>query len=90
MTDATRTSTTSLELQSRFVMQNLKKTAAAAGIDLGKDIVRIYQWFTSPYPTMDGVRRGKHLAPHLDHSLSRHPERVHLRATTGLYRNGDS
>ena len=41
-----------LELQSRFVMQNLKKTADAAGIDIGKDLVRIYQWFTSPYPTM--------------------------------------
>ena len=47
-----------LELQSRFVMQNLKKTAEAAGLDIGKDIVRIYQWFTSPYPTMDEFAEG--------------------------------
>jgi enamine deaminase RidA (YjgF/YER057c/UK114 family) len=48
----------SLELQSRFVMQNLKRTADAAGIDIATDIVRIYQWFTSPYPTMDEFAEG--------------------------------
>ncbi len=47
-----------LELQSRFVMQNLQRTAEAAGIDIASDIVRIYQWFTSPYPTMDEFAEG--------------------------------
>lgn len=47
-----------LEIQSRYVMQNLQKTAAAAGIDISKDIVRIYQWFTSPYPTMEQFAEG--------------------------------
>jgi enamine deaminase RidA (YjgF/YER057c/UK114 family) len=47
-----------LELQSRYVMQNLQRTAEAAGIDIGSDIVRIYQWFTSPYPTMEEFADG--------------------------------
>ena len=60
-----------LELQSRFVLQNLKKTAAAAGIDLEKDIVRIYQWFTSPFPTMEEFADGNtwpriSITPYLD------------------------
>jgi enamine deaminase RidA (YjgF/YER057c/UK114 family) len=60
-----------LELQSRFVLENLKKTADAAGIDIGKDLVRIYQWFTSPYPTMDEFASGNtwpriSITPYLD------------------------
>lgn len=47
-----------LELQSRFVMSNLQKTAAAAGVDIARDVVRIYQWFTSPYPTMEELAEG--------------------------------
>jgi len=60
-----------LELQSRFVMDNLKRTAEAAGIDIGKDIMRIYQWFTSPHPTMDEFAEGNtwpriSITPYLD------------------------
>src|SRR5687767_736465 len=47
-----------LELQSRFVMSNLQKTAAAAGVDIARDVVRIYQWFTLPYPTMEELAEG--------------------------------
>ena len=47
-----------LELQSRFVMSNLQKTAEAAGVDIAQDVVRIYQWFTSPYPTMEELAEG--------------------------------
>ena len=46
------------ELQSRYVMENLKKTCDAAGIDIGKDVVRIYQWFVSPYPTDEEFAEG--------------------------------
>ena len=46
------------ELQSRFVLENLKKTSDAAGIDIGKDVVRIYQWFVSPYPTYEEFEQG--------------------------------
>jgi enamine deaminase RidA (YjgF/YER057c/UK114 family) len=60
-----------LELQSRFVLRNLKKTAEAAGIDLGHDLVRIYQWFASPYPTMEELAAGNtwpriSITPYLD------------------------
>lgn len=59
------------ELQSRYVMRNLKKTAEAAGIDIRKDLVRIYQWFTSPYPTPDEFEEGNtwpriSITPYLD------------------------
>ena len=52
-------------------MENLKKTAEAAGIDIGKDLVRIYQWFTSPYPTMEEFAEGNtwpriSITPYLD------------------------
>lgn len=40
-----------LELQSRFVLKNLADTLAAAGVDIATDLMRIYQWFVSPYPT---------------------------------------
>jgi enamine deaminase RidA (YjgF/YER057c/UK114 family) len=47
-----------LEIQSRFVLQNLQETLAAAGCDIGTDIVRIYQWFTSPHPTIEEFSNG--------------------------------
>lgn len=47
-----------LELQSRFVLENLQRTLAAAGCDISSDIVRIYQWFTSPHPTIEEFSRG--------------------------------
>ena len=40
-----------LELQSRYVLKNLAATLEAAGVDIATDLMRIYQWFTSPYPT---------------------------------------
>jgi enamine deaminase RidA (YjgF/YER057c/UK114 family) len=39
------------ELQSRYVLRNLAVTLRAAGCDIARDVVRIYQWFTSPHPT---------------------------------------
>ena len=51
-----------LEIQSRFVMSNLQRTVAAAGLDIGSDIMRIYQWFTSPYPTMSEFADGNRSA----------------------------
>jgi enamine deaminase RidA (YjgF/YER057c/UK114 family) len=47
-----------LEIQSRFVMNNVQRTVAAAGLDIGSDIMRIYQWFPSPYPTTDEFADG--------------------------------
>ncbi len=60
-----------LEMQSRFTMDNLAKTVAAAGCDISKDAVRIWQWFTSPYPTMDEFKAGNtwpriSITPYLD------------------------
>ena len=48
----------SLELQSRFTLANLAKTVQAGGCDIAKDAVRIWQWFTSPYPTMEEFKAG--------------------------------
>lgn len=47
-----------LTLQSRFVMSNVARTVAAAGLDLGRDTVRLWQWLTSPHPTMDAFAQG--------------------------------
>jgi enamine deaminase RidA (YjgF/YER057c/UK114 family) len=58
-------------LQSRFIMENLKKTLAAAGCDIATDVVRIYQWFASDYPTVEEYAEGNHwprisITPYLD------------------------
>ena len=60
-----------LELQSRYVLSNLQRTVAAAGLDIGSDIMRIYQWFTSPYPTTEEFAEGNtwpriSITPYLD------------------------
>jgi enamine deaminase RidA (YjgF/YER057c/UK114 family) len=47
-----------LELQSRYVLTNLARTLEAAGADIRRDLVRIYQWFTSPYPTPEEFEQG--------------------------------
>jgi enamine deaminase RidA (YjgF/YER057c/UK114 family) len=47
-----------LELQSRYVLSNLSRTLEAAGADIRRDLVRIYQWFTSPYPTYEEFEQG--------------------------------
>ena len=61
----------SLELQSRFTLANLAKTVQAGGCDIAKDAVRIWQWFTSPYPTMEEFKAGNtwpriSITPYLD------------------------
>jgi enamine deaminase RidA (YjgF/YER057c/UK114 family) len=60
-----------LELQSRFTLSNLAKTVQAGGCDIAKDAVRIWQWFTSPYPTMQEFKAGStwpriSITPYLD------------------------
>lgn len=46
-----------LALQTRFVMANVAKTVAAAGLDFGRDTARLWQWITSPYPTAEEFAR---------------------------------
>lgn len=58
-------------LQSRFVMETLKRTLTAAGADIASDIVRIWQWFPYDTPTMqqfaDGnLWPGLSISPYLD------------------------
>lgn len=60
-----------LELQSRFTLDNLAKTVEAAGMDMSKDTVRIWQWFTSAYPTPEEFKAGNtwpriSITPYLD------------------------
>ena len=47
-----------LRLQSDFVLKNLAALHEAAGMDMRTDVVRIYQWFASRYPTMDEFAGG--------------------------------
>lgn len=47
-----------LELQSRYMMRNIADTLAAAGVDIATDVMRIYQWFVSPHPTLDELAAG--------------------------------
>jgi enamine deaminase RidA (YjgF/YER057c/UK114 family) len=54
-----------LRLQSDFVLKNLAALHTAAGMDMRTDVVRIYQWFASPYPTMDEFHAGS-TWPHLN------------------------
>ncbi len=60
-----------LSLQSRFVMETLKPTLAAAGVDITKDVVRIWQWFPYDTPTYDQFEQGDcwpglSITPYLD------------------------
>jgi len=45
-------------LQSRFVMETLKRTLAAAGCDIARDVARIWQWFPHDTPTYDQFAAG--------------------------------
>ena len=47
-----------LELESRYVLANMERTVAAAGLDMRKDVVRIWQWLTSDRPTRDEFKAG--------------------------------
>lgn len=60
-----------LEVQSRYVMHNLARTIKAAGCDIAKDVVRIWQWFPSDYPTYEEFAAGNtwpriSITPYLD------------------------
>jgi enamine deaminase RidA (YjgF/YER057c/UK114 family) len=61
----------SLEMQSRYTLKNLEDTVKAGGCDIARDAVRIWQWFTSPYPTMEEFKAGNtwpriSITPYLD------------------------
>lgn len=47
-----------LGLQSKLVLSNLAETVAAAGLDMSKDTARIWQWYTSPHPTLAAFKKG--------------------------------
>jgi enamine deaminase RidA (YjgF/YER057c/UK114 family) len=47
-----------LRLQSDYVLRNLAALHEAAGMDMRRDPVRIYQWFAAKYPTMDEFHAG--------------------------------
>jgi enamine deaminase RidA (YjgF/YER057c/UK114 family) len=47
-----------LEFQSREVLGNLAGILSAAGCELSRDVVRIYQWFPSGYPTPNEFEAG--------------------------------
>ena len=58
-------------LQSRYVMQTLQRTLAAAGCDIAKDVVRIWQWFPWDKPTSEQFAQGDcwpglSITPYLD------------------------
>lgn len=58
--------------QSRYVMETLKRTLAAGGADLSKDVARIWQWLPWERPTLDEMRAGDaypeglRISPYLD------------------------
>jgi enamine deaminase RidA (YjgF/YER057c/UK114 family) len=47
-----------LEHEAHYVMRNLGAALAAAGADIASDVMRIYQWYASPYPTMEELAEG--------------------------------
>ncbi len=59
-------------LQSRYVLENLKRTLAAGGADISKDIARIWQWLPWETPTHDDFLAGNSwpdglsITPYLD------------------------
>lgn len=60
-----------LRLQSDFVLKNLAALHEAAGLNMQTDVARIYQWFTSPYPTREEFAQGNtwpriSITPYLD------------------------
>jgi enamine deaminase RidA (YjgF/YER057c/UK114 family) len=47
-----------LALQSRFVMETLKRTLEKTGCDLSRDVARIWQWLPADAPTYDQFAAG--------------------------------
>jgi enamine deaminase RidA (YjgF/YER057c/UK114 family) len=54
-----RNITSQLGLEADFILRNLKTTFEAAGCDMDRDSVRIWQWYTSQYPTLEEFAAGK-------------------------------
>jgi enamine deaminase RidA (YjgF/YER057c/UK114 family) len=48
-----------LALEADFILNNLKRTLAAAGADLATDTVRLWDWYVLPRPTMDEFAAGQ-------------------------------
>ena len=61
-----------LALESHYVLSIMEKTVRAAGFDMSKDVVRIWQWFTSDDPSKDEFKVGntgprvETITPYLD------------------------
>ena len=47
-----------LRSQSHFVLRNLAELHESAGMDMKRDVVRIYQWLASPSPTYEEFEAG--------------------------------
>lgn len=47
-----------LKAQSLYLLDNIRKVVDAAGMDMKTDAVRIWQWFTSPHPTLEEFKEG--------------------------------
>ena len=72
----------------RYTLKNLANTATSGRLRHRQDAVRIWQWFTSPYPTMEEFKAGQHVAADLHHAVPRHAQRVHQGSTPRLDRHG--
>lgn len=60
-----------LRIQSDYVLRNLARVHEEAGMDMRTDVMRIYQWFTSKYPTYEEFEQGNtwpriSITPYLD------------------------
>jgi enamine deaminase RidA (YjgF/YER057c/UK114 family) len=60
-----------LRAQSHVVLRGLAELHRAAGMDIRTDVMRIYQWFASPYPTYEEFEAGStwpriSITPYLD------------------------
>jgi hypothetical protein len=65
-----------LRLQSDYMLKNIAALHQAAGMDTRSDVARIYQWFASPYPTMEERAQGNtwpriSITPYLDTLVQR-------------------
>ena len=47
-----------LQLQSRYVLNNLANTIEATGCDINRDMVRMWEWFAAPDPAQAAFARG--------------------------------
>ena len=54
-----------LELQARFIMEEIRAILRAAGCNIASDVVRVNQWFASDRPDAAGFETGDYW-PHVD------------------------